>query len=102
MSDALGHWFSPYWPLLEGEPAAGLYRPAVILSYAVDWSISGGRPWWFHLVNTLLHGVATALVVLVALAWLTPLGALAVGLVFALHPVHPPIQWTISGFVRWI
>jgi hypothetical protein len=36
---ALGQWFSPYWPLVEGEPAAGLYRPAVILSYAVDWGI---------------------------------------------------------------
>ncbi|MCZ6918873.1 MAG: hypothetical protein O7I93_19010 [Gemmatimonadetes bacterium] len=94
---ALGHWFSPYWPLVEGEPAAGLYRPAVILSYAVDWTISGGRPWWFHVVNTLLHGVATALVVLVALAWLTPLGALAVGLVFAVHPVHVEAVANVVG-----
>lgn len=97
VSEALRHWFSPYWPLVEGEPAAGLHRPAVILSYAVDWSISGGRPWWFHLVNTLLHGMVTGLVVAVGLAWLTPLGALTVGLVFAVHPVHVEAVANVVG-----
>ncbi|HEX9393295.1 MAG TPA: hypothetical protein VF923_01515, partial [Gemmatimonadales bacterium] len=38
----------PYWP----RPAeGGLYRPLTILSYAVDWSLSGGSAGWLHLMN---------------------------------------------------
>ena len=35
-------FFSPYWPPQTG--SGGLYRPAVILSYGLDWSLSGGNP----------------------------------------------------------
>ena len=83
---ALRAWFEPYWP--EGFRWAGLYRPFTILTYGVDWTISGGAPWVFHLTNVVLDGLAVGLVVLVAAAWLPPLGALAAGLLFAVHPVH--------------
>ncbi len=82
---ALGAFDDPYWP---GTSAAGLYRPVTILSFAVDWTISGGRPGWFHIVNALWHGVVAVLVALVLSRWLPPLGAIAAGLVFAAHPVH--------------
>lgn len=75
----------PYWPR---ESEAGLYRPATILSYAVDWSLFGGRPEWLHVMNALWHGLAALLFALVVLRWLPPLGAAAAGLVFAWHPVH--------------
>ncbi|MGH7699897.1 MAG: hypothetical protein ACREMJ_05195 [Gemmatimonadales bacterium] len=82
---ALRAFDDPYWP----EPSqAGLYRPVTILSYAVDWSVSGGRPGWFHIVNALWHGLATVLVALVLGRWLPPVGATAAALVFAVHPVH--------------
>jgi len=87
VSGALGALFSPYWPP-QGEGSAGLYRPLATLTYALDWVISGGRPWWFHLTNLLLHGLVTALLALAALRWLPPLGALATSVVFAVHPVH--------------
>jgi tetratricopeptide (TPR) repeat protein len=93
---ALGAWFTPYWPD-EGEGTAGLYRPAVILSYGIDWATSAGRPWWFHLMNVLLHAVAAALVVRIALAWLAPTGALAAGLLFAVHPVHVEAVANVVG-----
>ena len=88
-------FFSPYWPLQTG--SEGLYRPAVILSYGLDWSLSGGNPTWFHAVNILLHGAATALVVALALAWLTPPGALAAGLLFAVHPLHVEAVANVVG-----
>ncbi len=88
--------FSVYWPP-EGEFTAGLYRPLTTLSYAVDWTASGGRPWWFHLTNLLLHAAATALVVAVALPWLRPPGALLAGLVFAWHPVHAEAVANVVG-----
>ena len=75
----------PYWP---PESGAGLYRPVTILSYAVDWTLSGGRAGWLHLMNALWHGLAAVLVTLVLARWLSPLGAAAAGLVFAWHPVH--------------
>ena len=88
-------FFSPYWPPQTG--SGGLYRPAVILSYGLDWSLSGGNPTWFHAVNILLHGAATALVVALALAWLTPPGALAAGLLFAVHPLHVEAVANVVG-----
>jgi hypothetical protein len=76
---------APYWP----RPAeAGLYRPVTILSLALDWSLSGGRAGWFHLVNALWHGLVGVLLVLVLARWLPPAGALVAGLVFVVHPVH--------------
>ena len=88
--------FSPYWPVEQGHPA-GLYRPAVILSYAVDWTLADGAPWWFHLHNVVLHALATGLVVLVATAWLPVPAALAAGLVFAVHPVHVEAVANVVG-----
>lgn len=83
---ALDAWFDPYWP--EDFRWAGLYRPFTIFTYGVDWSISGGATWWFHAVNVALHALVTGLVVIVVAPWLPPLGALAVGVLFAVHPVH--------------
>lgn len=93
---ALAAAFSPYWPPEDGL-SAGLYRPLTVLSYGVDWAFSGGRPWWFHLVNVLLHGAVTGLVVLVAAAWLPPVGTLVAGLVFAVHPVHVEAVANVVG-----
>jgi hypothetical protein len=82
---ALRAFDDPYWP---PESGAGLYRPVTILSYAVDWTLSGGSPGWLHLMNALWHGLATLLVVLVLTRWLSPVAAAVAGLVFAWHPVH--------------
>jgi hypothetical protein len=82
---ALAAFDDPYWPR---PSAAGLYRPVTILTYAVDWSISGGKPGWFHRMNALWHGIAAVLFTLVVARWLPAAGAAAAGLVFAVHPVH--------------
>jgi len=39
-----------YWP---EEVRAGQYRPLVIATYTMDWWLTDGRAWWFHLVNVL-------------------------------------------------
>ncbi len=93
---ALRAAFSPYWPP-EGDYSAGLYRPITTLTYAIDWTISGGRPFWFHLTNLLLHGLATALAVGVVLRWLPPAGGLAAGVVMAVHPVRVEAVANIAG-----
>ncbi|OLC08731.1 MAG: hypothetical protein AUH42_00755 [Gemmatimonadetes bacterium 13_1_40CM_70_11] len=75
----------PYWP---PPSQAGLYRPLTILSYAVDWQLSGGRPGWLHGGNAVLHAAAALLVMLVLARWLPGAAAAVAGLVFAVHPVH--------------
>ena len=74
-----------YWP----PPArGGLYRPVTILTYALDWELSASASSWFHFVNAILHGIVCVLVVLVLERWLPAVGAVAAGLVFAVHSVH--------------
>lgn len=82
---ALAAFDQPYWP---PEHGIGLYRPLVILSFAVDWQVSGGRPAWLHAVNVAWHAAATALLVPVLAAYVGPGAALAGGVLFAVHPVH--------------
>src|SRR5436190_12418693 len=82
---ALRAFDDPYWP---PESGAGLYRPVTILTYAVDWTLSGGSAGWLHLMNALWHGFATLLAVLILTRWLSPVAAALAGLVFAWHPVH--------------
>ena len=91
---ALGAFDDPYWPR---ESGAGLYRPVTILSFAIDWTLSGGRPGWLHLMNALWHGVVTVLFVLVLMRWLPALAAAGAGLIFAWHPVHVEAVASIVG-----
>ncbi len=88
-------WFLSYWP--PPYDGAGLYRPLTILTYGVEWSLAGGKPWLFHLDNVLLHAAASLLVVFVALRWLPPLGAAAAGVLFAVHPVHVEAVSNVVG-----
>jgi len=84
----------PYWPR---ETGAGLYRPMTILTYALDWTASGGRAGWFHIMNALWHGLATVLFVAVLGRWLPMLAAASAGLVFAWHPVHVEAVASLVG-----
>ena len=81
ISQAVRAFDQPYW----GDE---FYRPLTVLSFAVDWTVSGGRPGWLHLMNALWHGLASVLVALLLAGAVSPAAALAGGLVFALHPVH--------------
>lgn len=91
---ALRGFAEPYWPR---ESGAGLYRPITILSYAVDWSLSGGRAGWLHFMNALWHGLAAVLLTAVVARWLPLLAAAGAGLVFAWHPVHVEAVASLVG-----
>jgi protein O-mannosyl-transferase len=47
------------------EHTIGSYRPLVSLAFWIDWRVSHHSEHYFHLLNTLLHGVAMALTFLV-------------------------------------
>ncbi len=78
-----------------GPTLGGPFRPVSTLSFAVNYAFQGRETFGYHLVNALVHAWAAALVVLLARrilgaakAPLADLGALAAGLLFAVHPVH--------------
>jgi hypothetical protein len=91
---ALRAFDDPYWPR---ESGAGLYRPLTILTYAIDWILSDGRPSWFHFMNALWHGLATVLLAMVLARWLPSLAAAGAALVFAWHPVHVEAVASLVG-----
>jgi tetratricopeptide (TPR) repeat protein len=84
----LGRIFgSHYWASVLDK--GNLYRPVTTWTFAVNHALTGEGAAGYHLTNALLHGMVSALVVLLATALgLGGGGALAAGLLFAFHPVH--------------
>ena len=83
-----------YWPPKFGGDG---YRPLVILLFAVQWAVSDGAAWVFHLTNILL-AVGTALAVYwMALALLPRAGAWLAAALFAVHPVHVEVTGNLVG-----
>jgi tetratricopeptide (TPR) repeat protein len=75
-----------------------IYRPLTTLTYALNHAVGGASPVGYHLVNVLLHALAAALVLALALRarlglWAATLGAL----VFAVHPVHVEVVANVAG-----
>lgn len=92
---ALWRYFEEsYWPMKNG---AGLYRPLVVLAYAVQWALGAGSPFVFHLVNVLL-AAPCAVAVFWVLGFLVPtrVAWLAAAL-FAVHPVHVEAVANVVG-----
>ncbi|MBI3693496.1 MAG: DUF1736 domain-containing protein [Acidobacteria bacterium] len=85
---SLGHIFgSHYWQTVAGQ--GGLYRPIVILSYAVNYAVGGLNPWGYHFFNVLIHALNSVLVFFIIRELFGDQGfALWSGLLFALHPIR--------------
>jgi hypothetical protein len=77
----------------------GIYRPLRTLDFAIDWAVSGGRPWFFHLRNVLYHVISSLLLLAILRTLLAPRTrpALWGALFFAVHPVHvESVEWITS------
>ena len=66
----------------------GLYRPVVMMLFALVWNLTGGWPLWFHLLAVAMHCVAAVLVWRVLQRGIGWLPAAFAALWFAVHPVH--------------
>ncbi|MBI4831487.1 MAG: tetratricopeptide repeat protein [Candidatus Lindowbacteria bacterium] len=87
-----------FWSESTQPVARGYYRPLILLSYAIDYSLWGLRPAGFHLTNILWHALASALVVVLVLRIISsPTAALLSGALFAVHPVHVESVTFVSG-----
>ena len=75
--------------LFSEDPRNAMFRPLVLVSYAIDYQLYGYDSGAFHWINLLLHVAATCLVASLALMVTGSLGGgLVAGLVFGLHPVN--------------
>jgi Flp pilus assembly protein TadD len=89
-------WLQPYWGP-EGA-ASGLYRPATVISLALNRALTGPGAFGFHLGNLLLHALVSALVWFIVRRHAPHYGtALFAALLFAVHPVHTEAVANIAG-----
>ncbi len=90
-------WDTNFTPLAERQ-TRGFWRPAVLVGYALNWVVGGGEPFWFHVVNLLLHGANSVLVALALRRFSgSDAGAIAGAAVFAVHPVQVETVAWIAG-----
>jgi tetratricopeptide (TPR) repeat protein len=78
--------------------AGTVYRPVLLLSYAVQWWIHGKQAVAFHAVNVLLHAGATLLLAALFLRLaIHPAAAFAGALLFAVAPIHVESVTSLVG-----
>lgn len=83
-----------YWPAQYG---GGLYRPATVLSFALQWKAGGGAPLLFHAINLLLSLGATFAVWGLARQLIPPVAAWLTAAIFAVNPVHVEAVANVVG-----
>lgn len=75
-----------------------MFRPLVVLSYAVTYSVAGLAPWAHLMVNLLAHAASAGCVFALALALGVPATAAGTAsLLFALHPVNSEVVNYVSS-----
>lgn len=85
---------STYWP---PEKGGAMWRPAALISFAIQWSVGGGHPLIFHLVNIALYGLAAGLAAVVVGSLFNARVGILAGILFAVHPVHVEVTGNIVG-----
>jgi tetratricopeptide (TPR) repeat protein len=110
---ALSSFGRSYWHGLKA--VRPYYRPIPVLSYSVDRSLAGSRPFLFHATNLLLHAACAALAALLVLGLAartgdpgarftrsgnpvaSHAGAFLAGALVAAHPLHTEPVAAIYG-----
>lgn len=85
-------------PFPPHQPTRALYRPLTSISYAVDYALWGNQARGYHFTNVLLYGILVLAVYALAQGLLgSRNAALAVALLFAVHPVHCDAVDSLAG-----
>lgn len=90
-------FFQPILSLPDGSPL--YYRPVQMLTYAFEYALWGARPFGYHAVNLLLHGLNTWMVASLLSLWAGVPGMVAGGLalLYSIHPMHVAAVAYVSG-----
>ena len=80
-----------------GLTEARMYRPLLLVTYALNYAVGGYEPFGYHLVNLVLHLANALLVWRLALVLNDGRGGVLAALVFLLHPVmSEPVNYISS------
>lgn len=91
-------WLKDFFYRHEDDIAYGYYRPAVTMTYIMDYKLWSLDPRGYHLTNVLLHVGCTLLVALCLMALgIDDRGVMAATLLFAVHPIHTENVTWIAG-----
>ncbi|NNM33970.1 MAG: hypothetical protein HKO53_12930 [Gemmatimonadetes bacterium] len=91
-----GALIKPYWTGHYGREL-GLWRPVATAMFGIQWILTDGQPLLFHIVNVVMHAVASVLTLLLLLELMPLAAAFAGGLIFAVHPVHVEAVANVIG-----
>lgn len=74
---------------LPNNKTAGAYRPLTVLSFSLNFILTGESPVFFHAVNIILHaGVTILLYVFLRKLEVSFFQSLLIATIFAVHPIH--------------
>lgn len=74
---------------LPNNKTAGAYRPLTVLSFSLNFILTGESPLFFHAVNIILHGGVTILLyVFLRKLEISFFQSLLIAVIFAVHPIH--------------
>ena len=93
--------FSAWWPDDHGEDQ-GLWRPTSTALLGLEYALWADSAMPYHLVNVVLHGVTSGVVVVLVAQLMSLPVALASGVIFALHPVHTEAVANVIGLAEII
>jgi len=93
--DVRGALTGSWWP--DPVDGTGLYRPLTLVSFVGEWELFGGDPLGFHAMNVAAHALVSLLAFLLLLELGSLPGALAGGVLFAVHPVHTEAVANVVG-----
>lgn len=81
------------------EKMSGIYyKPLLMTTYAAVWSLFGGDPFSFHILQIFLHCANAFLIFILFASFTTTLPALLLALVFLLHPLNTENSVYISNY----
>ena len=78
----------------------GIYRPVSVVMFAIEYDLSGGKPWLGHLINILLYAITCVLVFKLLLRIFQSYNVLIPlisTLLFAVHPIHTEVVANIKS-----
>jgi tetratricopeptide (TPR) repeat protein len=80
------------------DPQFAMYRPLVLVSYALNYASGAYNPFYYQLFNLLVHSLTVVLVFLLLRAWtLSATAAFFAALLFGLHPLQSEVVHYISS-----
>lgn len=98
LSEVSNFFTDHFWSESRQPSAQGYYRPLILISYALDYSIWKLNPLGFHLTNILWHALASALLCLIVMKFTSSnFASLLAGSLFAVHPAHVESVAFVSG-----